>query len=177
MHTPNTKLLVLHLFFFDAGQYGLSHRRCTVVAALVGGTTSEKVEVKFRGVYGGIVGKYPEKMADRKKEPDAPSEYRFTTPIRGVLQQFNVPKVIDYMSLDVEGSEYDVMKDFPFEDYTIRLLTIERPSKELKSLLQSKGYSQLKRLAWWGETLWAHKSMGLSQEHPKIAKIKTEERN
>lgn len=123
------------------------------------------------------MGKFPAKMADRKNEPDAPTEDRYTAPIRSVLQQFHVPKVIDYMSLDVEGSEFDVMKDFPFEEYTIRLMTIERPSKELKNLLQSKGYSQLKKLAWWGETLWAHESMGLSPDHPKIAKIKTEERN
>jgi hypothetical protein len=36
--------------------YGLSHRRCTVVGALVGEKV-EAVDVKFRGVFGGIVGK------------------------------------------------------------------------------------------------------------------------
>lgn len=157
--------------------YGLSHRKCTVVAALVGGTTPARVQVKFRGVYGGIVGKLDDKMANRKQEPDAPLDDRYTVPMRHVLQEFGVPRTIDYMSLDVEGSELDVMKDFPFDEYTIRIMTIERPSNDLKTLLESNGYIKLKRLAWWGETLWAHKSTGFTPEHPKIAKIKTEERN
>jgi hypothetical protein len=155
--------------------YGLSHRKCTVVGALVGGEKS-KVTVNFRGVFGGIVGKYSKKLADRKKEPDAPDEERYTAPIRQVLSEFNVPRSIDYMSLDVEGAELLIMQEFPFEEYEIKVLTIERPSKQLKALLEEKGYMFLKDLAWWGETLWAHKSSGFTPEHPKIAKIKTEER-
>jgi hypothetical protein len=31
--------------------------------------------------------------------------------------------VIDYLSLDVEGAEFIVMKGFPFEKYTISALT------------------------------------------------------
>jgi hypothetical protein len=155
--------------------YGLSHRKCTVLGALVGGEKS-KVTVKFRGVFGGIVGKLSKKLADRKKEPDAPDEERYTAPIRQVLSEFNVPHSIDYMSLDVEGAELLIMQAFPFEEYKIKVLTIERPSKPLRALLEEKGYIFLKDLAWWGETLWAHKSSGFTPEHAKIAKIKTEER-
>jgi hypothetical protein len=157
--------------------YGLAHRECTVVGALVGGTHQQKVQVKFRGVFGGMVGKLDERLANRKKEPDAPLEDRYTTPIRQVLSQFQAPHVIDYLSLDVEGMEYMIMEDFPFDEYTIRLLTIERPSQPLKKLMEDNGYLFLKQLAWWGETLWAHESTGLTPEHPKIVKIQTEERN
>jgi hypothetical protein len=156
--------------------YGLSHRKCTVVGALVGGT-KQKVEVKFRGVFGGIVGNMDNKLANRKKEPEAETVERYTAPISEVLSIYNVPKTIDYLSLDVEGSEYEIMKDFPFEQYTIKVLTVERPSKKLKQLLESKGYIELKTLAWWGEFLWCHKSSGFTPDHPKIKKIVTEERN
>jgi Methyltransferase FkbM domain len=153
--------------------YGLSHRRCTVVGAMVGGNV-EKVKVKFRGVYGGIVGKLDDRLANRKHEPEAPEEWRYTATLADVLARFNVPNTIDYLSLDVEGAEMLIMKEFPFDQYTIKVLTIERPGKDLKALLQSKGYIFLKDLVWWGETLWAHKSTGLSPEHPQIQKIKTE---
>ena len=101
--------------------YGLSHRKCKVAGALVGATKS-KVKVKFRGVFGGIVGKLDEKLANRKKEPNAPVEERYTAPLIEVLQKFNVPFTIDYLSLDVEGAEYLIMKDFPFDKVCLILL-------------------------------------------------------
>jgi Methyltransferase FkbM domain len=153
--------------------YGLSHRKCTVVGALVGGHV-EKVKVKFRGVYGGIVGKLDDKLANRKNEPDADEEWRYTARFADVLERFGVPKTIDYLSLDVEGAEMLIMKEFPFDEYTVKVMTVERPGKGLKTLLESKGYIFLKDLVWWGETLWAHKSTGLSPGHPKIQRIQTE---
>jgi len=152
--------------------YGLSHRKCTVVGTLAGGSERTKVKVKFRGVFGGIVGKYSAKLANYKKEPDAPEETRYTAPIVEILKKFNVPKTIDYMSLDVEGSEYEVMESFPFETYTIRLMTVERPNKKLQKLLKEKGYIFLTELATWGEYLWCHKSTGFSPEDEKIKRIK-----
>ena len=153
--------------------YGLSHRKCTVVGALVAGTKSEQMKVKFRGVFGGIVGKLDNRLANRKKEPDASEVTRYTAPISEVLNKFQVPRTIDYMSLDVEGSEYEIMKDFPFETYTIRLLTVESPNKQLKALLQEKGYLYLAEIATWGEYLWCHKSTGFTPDHEQIKAIKS----
>ena len=116
-------------------------------------------------------------MANYKKEPDASVEYRYTTPLSVVFQKFNVPSTIDYLSLDVEGAEYLIMKDFPFNKYKVKVLTIERPSDELKKLLNNNDYLFLKDLAWWGETLWAHKSMKLTPESPKVKRIPYDGRN
>jgi hypothetical protein len=143
---------------------------------LVGGDVRQ-LDVKFRGVYGGIVGKMKENMANFKKEPDAAVEQRFTTPLRELLLQFQVPPIIDYMSLDVEGAELYIMKEFPFESYRIKVLTIERPQRGLRKLLQQHGYVFLKDLAWWGETLWAHSSTGWHANHTDILKITTVERD
>lgn len=60
------------------------------------------------------------------------------------------------MSLDVEGAEHFVLRDFPFEQYRFRLLTIERPNEELCRLLIKHKYRLLKQLKNWGETLWVH---------------------
>jgi hypothetical protein len=88
-----------------------------------------------------------------------------------VLKKYNVPHKIDYLSLDVEGAEFMIMKDFPFDQYTISVMTVERPTDELKKLFADNGYVFLKDLAWWGETLWAHKSMGLTPDDPKVKAI------
>lgn len=153
--------------------YGLSHRKCTVVGALVG-DKFEQVEVKFRGVYGGILKHMNERLANFKKEPDADKEKRYTAILKDVLKRYNVPKVIDYLSLDIEGAEFLVMQHFPFEEYEIKVMTVERPKKNLEKLFAEKGFIHLKDLTWWGETLWAHKSTGFTPEHPKIKKIITE---
>eukprot|EP00550_Attheya_septentrionalis_P006554 CAMPEP_0198286740 /NCGR_PEP_ID=MMETSP1449-20131203/5720_1 /TAXON_ID=420275 /ORGANISM="Attheya septentrionalis, Strain CCMP2084" /LENGTH=302 /DNA_ID=CAMNT_0043984525 /DNA_START=108 /DNA_END=1016 /DNA_ORIENTATION=- len=156
--------------------YGLSHRKCKVVGALVG-AQKEQVKVKFRGVFGGIVGKMDEKLANFKKEPGAKEEMRYTAPLMGVLKKYNVPHVIDYLSLDVEGAEFMIMKDFPFDQYTISVMTVERPTDDLKKLFADNGYVFLKDLAWWGETLWAHKSMGFTSDDPKVKAIPWDAQN
>ena len=59
-----------------------------------------------------------------------------------VLNYYNAPNNIDYLSLDIEGSEYDVLSSFDFETYNIKILTIEHnysPNREkIFNLLQDK---------------------------------------
>jgi FkbM family methyltransferase len=65
-----------------------------------------------------------------------------------VLIEVNAPKTIDYISLDIEGSEYDALLAFPFEEYEFIIMTVEHnlylgssTNKEnIKELLTSKGY-------------------------------------
>lgn len=49
-----------------------------------------------------------------------------------LLERFNAPTTIDYMSLDVEGAELDVLKAFDFTKYRVTLLTVEHNSVEPK---------------------------------------------
>ena len=51
------------------------------------------------------------------------------------FEKANAPKVIDYLSLDVEGAELEVLKNFPFKKYKFLSMKIERPSKELNKIL------------------------------------------
>ena len=52
-----------------------------------------------------------------------------------ILDDNLAPKVIHYLSLDVEGSETDIMRNFNFKKYKFLSLTIERPTPELNNLL------------------------------------------
>ena len=66
------------------------------------------------------------------------------TPLE-VLTAAHAPREIDYMSLDVEGAEMEILRAFPFESYRILFSTIETNNdaakeKELRSFMKSHGY-------------------------------------
>lgn len=44
---------------------------------------------------------------------------------RTFLKANNVPTVIDYLSLDVDDANVDVLKNFPFDTYTCKVITFE----------------------------------------------------
>jgi FkbM family methyltransferase len=55
-----------------------------------------------------------------------------TMPVATLLQTYKVPPVIDYLSLDVEGSELDILKAFPFDTHHVHLITVEHNWEEPK---------------------------------------------
>jgi hypothetical protein len=137
--------------------YNLTYfRTCHVVAAVVGKTRMEPMYFRYdAGDHGGIVGD----RFDNGKRWQRKSLLQYTVPLLEVLQYHQAPRVIDYLSLDVEGAEEFILESFPFDQYTISILTVERPDESLRNLLEQHGYQFLKRLTKWGETLWAHKSV------------------
>ena len=48
-----------------------------------------------------------------------------TMTLLSLLNKHNAPKTIDYFSLDTEGSEYQILKDFDFDTYKFLTLTVE----------------------------------------------------
>ena len=44
---------------------------------------------------------------------------------RAFLKENNVPKVIDYISLDVDDANTEVIKNFPFDEYEFKIMTFE----------------------------------------------------
>jgi Methyltransferase FkbM domain len=133
--------------------YGLAHRDCQVVAAVVGEIRNDAVvfQKTSDGALGGIVG-------DEFDNHDANGgEVRYTVPLYEVLNRFNAPKVIDYLSLDVEGAETFIMKHFPFDEYSFNVMTVERPKDDLKALLEENGYEYVATISAFGETLWMRK--------------------
>ena len=92
------------------------------------------------------------------------SEERYTVSLRSVFGKFNVPRTVDYLSLDVEGAEELIMADFPFDSHIVRFITIERPKPGLQQILKQNGYKFIMMLVYWGETLWVHESVDLSKE-------------
>ena len=69
-----------------------------------------------------------------------------TVSLADLLAHWNAPRRIDYLSLDTEGSEFDILQSFDFSAYDIRLITVEHNHTDkrqaLFDLLTSKGYQR-----------------------------------
>ena len=59
--------------------------------------------------------------------------------INELLEKYNAPTDIDFINLDVEGSEPEILEDLDFDKYNVRLLCIEN-GIIYKDFLESKGY-------------------------------------
>ena len=63
-----------------------------------------------------------------------------------LLEKYNAPKTIDYLSIDTEGSEYEILSVFDFDAFDIRVITCEHnytPMREqLFELLTKNGYER-----------------------------------
>lgn len=70
-----------------------------------------------------------------------------TISLNDLLEQQNAPQVIDYMSVDTEGSEFDILGAVDFDRWSFRVMTVEHnfaPQREdIHALLTSKGYARV----------------------------------
>jgi FkbM family methyltransferase len=70
-----------------------------------------------------------------------------TVSLTDLLKTHDAPKYIDFLSIDTEGSEFEILKPFDFEQYSFGLICVEHnfASSRLKirTLLTSHGYSQI----------------------------------
>lgn len=68
-----------------------------------------------------------------------------TISIMDSLHYFNTPKIIDYVSLDTEGTEYEILSTVDFNEYKFNYFAIEHNFQEpkrskIKELLENNGY-------------------------------------
>jgi FkbM family methyltransferase len=85
-----------------------------------------------------------------------------TISLLDVLDKANAPSFIEYMSLDTEGSEFEILKNFDFGKYTFGLIDIEHnfiePRRsEIRELLLSKGYVYKGENKW--DDMYRHSSL------------------
>lgn len=60
------------------------------------------------------------------------------------------------------------MGGFPFDAYTFKILSIERPRHELSAHLVEMGYTLLCTITDYGETLWVRQSIKESLDLTKL---------
>ena len=139
-------------------------RTCTVVKGIVTSKSGDMVvfqkpinagKVDHHDGYAGILSN----STDNKKVRRGWSVVHETTvTLVDILRHLDAPPEIDYLSLDIEGSEDEAMLPHDFNRYRFKFLTIERPSAVLREFLRSRGYGYLVDHGCFGDQLWAHNS-------------------
>lgn len=70
-----------------------------------------------------------------------------TISLNKLLSEHNAPFEIDYLSVDTEGSEYEILSAFDFSKYKIKIITVEhnftRIREDLYRLLTANGFKRV----------------------------------
>jgi hypothetical protein len=61
-----------------------------------------------------------------------------------LFEKYNL-KEVDYISIDTEGNEFEILKDFNFNKFKVKIFTVEHnfdsiKRKKIRSLLKANGY-------------------------------------
>jgi len=79
-----------------------------------------------------------------------------TVSLQDLLEEHDAPKVIDYLSIDTEGSEFKILENFDFSRFSFRVVTVEHNFTgirgEIHALLQRNGYERVyEDLSQWDD--------------------------
>jgi len=85
-----------------------------------------------------------------------------TISLTDLLDKYNAPHFIDYLSLDTEGSEFEILKTFNFNKYKFGLIDVEHnyiePRRtQIKDLLIANNYIYIGENKW--DDCYKHKSV------------------
>jgi FkbM family methyltransferase len=85
-----------------------------------------------------------------------------TISLLDLLNKYNCPSFIEYISIDTEGSELEIIRNFDFNKYTFGLIDIEHnyiePKRtEIRNLLLSNGYIYIGENSW--DDMYKHNSV------------------
>lgn len=108
----------------------------------------------WKNLLGRIIDKDTDNLDDAKNKDFV---WKETTTLREILEKYKAPKIIDFFSLDVEGAEIRVIKDFPFNEYTFLSMSVERPSELLHTILKKNNYLYVNETRC--DKLYLHKSL------------------
>lgn len=123
------------------------NRTCKVSPDCIAGETGETVNFIAADEYGGIADYADDDMHATKRQAYADGGHVLeltTISLHDFLIKHDAPRTIDYLSIDTEGSEYEILETFPFDKWDIRLITVEHnftPMRDkIESLLTAQGY-------------------------------------
>lgn len=127
-------------------QVGLKkNRNCSLDDRCVWRKTGEELEF----ISAGGLSTLTESIGESRLQ-DENSLDRFsvkTVSLEDLLREHNAPRDIDFLSVDTEGSELDIISSFDFSKYSFNAIAIEHnysPRREdLHSILEGAGYSRV----------------------------------
>lgn len=135
------------------------NRSCSLSPACVFRSSGERMRFVLADAYGGL-----EHLGQDDQHVDKRNAYVAvgdvievtTTSLLDLLDQQGAPVVIDYLSIDTEGSELAILEGIDWNRYQFRCITVEHNFTEqrqgIQQLLEAQGYQR--REAQWDDWYW-----------------------
>jgi FkbM family methyltransferase len=130
-----------------------NNRRCLIDYRAVARESAQELRFKETDIQLGFSGltDYFEatEMHTANRLRSSGSEYMVTTvSLNDLLNQHHAPKVIDYVSMDTEGSELAILEGFDFSQHRVNLWTIEHNYVEstrhaILDIMTHNGYQRI----------------------------------
>jgi FkbM family methyltransferase len=128
------------------------NRRCIVSDACIAGVSGAEVDFIFAGAFGGMAKHCSvDKHGERRAAYAAAGHVGrvATVSLDDFLRSHRAPYDIDYLSIDTEGSELEILAAFPFDRWDVRLITVEHnytsQRQSIFDLLSRLGYQRTER--------------------------------
>jgi FkbM family methyltransferase len=139
----------------------MGSRTCQLFNQPVFSESGKHVQFRAAGDLGGIVDDL-HRHKEMEEVVKAPLVDFVTATLDEILARAHAPNYIDFMSLDVEGAEYDVLSGLSLDRYHFGGLAIEHnyePAKReaIHKLLAAHGYVLVR--SWWVDDEYVNKSI------------------
>jgi FkbM family methyltransferase len=129
----------------------MSSRTCQLFRQTVFGVSGKKVTFRAAGMLGGVSETLGGSVSSDEVRKSQAVEFSTVT-LDEILENAKAPRHIDFMSIDVEGAEYEVLKGLSLDKYEVEAFAIEHnnePAKRqsIRQLLEKKGYTVVR--SWY----------------------------
>jgi FkbM family methyltransferase len=135
------------------------NRACRVSPACVYRSSGERMGFVLADAYGGLADLGHDDQHGPKRDAYAAVGDVIevtTTSLMDLLEQHGAPAVIDYLSIDTEGSELAILEGVDWSRYQFRCITVEHnftaQRQGIQALLEAQGYQR--REAQWDDWYW-----------------------
>lgn len=126
----------------------VENRKCAIDFSCVwshSNSTTEFVEVESAEL--STIGKFASSDLHAIQRQSGKRYQVQTISLVDLLDKYEAPPLIDYLSIDTEGSEFEILEKFPFKRYKFGFITCEHNYSgnqvQVKFLLEKNGYKQI----------------------------------
>ena len=116
----------------------LVKRKCFLETKPVGNSHNKNIYFFFKGLYDSYSSSSYSPAAKKLK----------SISLNSLIKKYQLGKNIDYISIDTEGSELDIIKNFNFNKYNVKIFTIEHNFKkkireDIYKILKKNNYQRV----------------------------------
>jgi FkbM family methyltransferase len=124
------------------------NRSCAIDTRCVYSSTGQKIQFSETSIGElSTISSYMNSDANRLIRKKAAAYEVETVTLEDLLSTHNAPSYIDFLSIDTEGSEYEILNAFDFSRYSFGLICVEHNftnnREKIRELLTANGYSQV----------------------------------